>query len=91
MGKSFSQWIDFLYGPIFRVIGFFYRAYTANRARFERFIQSAWIAPLLRALAVLVLVGWILVWYFAADDSRARLSNEVRQIFGESEQPTGKD
>jgi hypothetical protein len=91
VAKSFSQWIDFLYGPIFRVIGFFYRVYSANRARFERIRQSAGISKLLRALAVLVLIGWILVWYFAPDHSRDRLSDEIRKTFGGSEQTTGSD
>lgn len=91
MGKSFAEWIDFLYGPIFRVIGFFYRIFTANRARFERIRQSAGIALLLRALAVLILVGWFLVWYFAPNDSRNRLTNEIRQTLGAPGQSTGND
>ena len=86
MNKSFAEWIDFLYGPIFRVIGFFYRVYTANRARVDRFKQTAGIATLLRALAVMVLIGWILVWYFAPDDSRDRLNEEVRKTLGWPEQ-----
>ena len=89
MGKSFSQWIDFLYGPIFRVIGFFYRTYTANRARVARIRENAGIAAVLRVLAVLLLAGWILVWYFAPDGSRDRLSNEIQQIFGETGKPAG--
>jgi uncharacterized RDD family membrane protein YckC len=91
VAKSFAQWIDFLYGPIFRVIGFFYRVYTANRARFERIRQSAGISVLLRGLAVLVLLAWILVWYFAPDDSRDRLTDEIRRTLGGSEQTTGGD
>jgi hypothetical protein len=91
VNKSFSEWIDFLYGPIFRVIGFFYRVYTANRARFERFKQSAGIATALRALAVLILIGWILVWYFAPDDSRDRLSEEIRKTFGGAGQSEAGD
>lgn len=91
MGKSFTQWIDFLYGPIFRVIGFFYRVYTANRARFERIKQGAGVATLLRALAVLILVGWILVWYFAPEDRRGRLTDEIRKTIGAPEQSTGGD
>ena len=91
VNKSLSEWIDFLYGPIFRVIGFFYRVYTANRARFERFKQNAGIATALRALAMLMLVGWLLVWYFAPDDSRDRLSDEIRKTFGADEQVESND
>lgn len=79
VGKSFSEWIEFLYGPIFRVIGFFYRTYTTNRARFARFTESAGMSMLLKAIAVLILVGWFLVWYFAADEDRNRLTEEVRR------------
>ena len=89
MGKSFSQWIEFLYGPIFRVIGFFYRTYTANRARVARIREKAGIAAALRVLAVMLLAGWILVWYFASDDSRDRLTDEIRQTFGGAEAPAG--
>ena len=89
MGKSFSQWVDFLYGPIFRVIGFFYRTYTANRARVARIRENAGVAVVLRVLAVLLLVGWILVWYFAPDESRDRLADEIRQIFGEYGESSG--
>ena len=79
MRKSFSEWIDFLYGPIFRVTGFFYRTYTANRARFARFTASAWVSMLLKVMAVLVLVGWFLVWYFADEADRGRLTEEVQR------------
>jgi hypothetical protein len=91
VNKSLSEWIDFLYGPIFRVIGFFYRVYTANRARVERFKQTAGIATVLRALTVLVLIGWILVWYFAPDESRDRLSDEIRKTLGGSGQSETRD
>jgi hypothetical protein len=89
VGKSFSQWIDFLYGQIFRVIGFFYRTYTANRTRVARIRENAGVAAVLRVLAVLLLVGWILIWYLAPDDSRDRLNDEIRQVFGEYGEPTG--
>jgi hypothetical protein len=77
--KSFSEWIEFLYGPIFRVIGFFYRTYTANRARFARVTESAGVSLILKAMAVLLLVGWLLVWYFATDEDRTRLTDEVQR------------
>ena len=80
--RSFAEWIEFLYGPFFRVIGFFYRIYSANRARFERLRENARVAGLLRALAVIVLIGWILVWYLAPDERRHRLTEEVKQTLG---------
>ena len=77
--RSFAEWIDFLYGPFFRVIGFFYRTYTANRARFARFTESAGVSILLKSLAILILVGWFLIWYFAPDEDRNRLTEEDQQ------------
>jgi len=64
MRKSHAKWIEFLYGPFFKVIGFFYRSYTANRARIAALKANAKVAVFLRAITVLVLVGWILTWFF---------------------------
>ena len=54
----------------------------ANRARVERLKASKRVAALLRLLAVVVLVGWILIWLFASEDSRNRLTQEVKQTIG---------
>ncbi len=83
MQKSYPKWIEFLYGPFFKVIGFFYRNYTANRARMEKFKTQEKVAALLKLLTVAVLVGWILTWFFASDESRNRLTDEVKQSIGE--------
>jgi len=80
--KSYAKWIDFLYGPFFKVIGFFYRSYTANRARVEALKANARVAVFLKAITVLVLVGWILTWFFASEESRTRLADEVKQSIG---------
>lgn len=82
MQKSYAKWIDFLYGPFFRVIGFFYRAYTANRARVAAFKSNQKVSAFLKLLAILVLLGWFLTWFFASDESRQRLTNEVKQSIG---------
>jgi hypothetical protein len=82
MRKKYAKWIDFLYGPLFRVIGFFYRIYTSNRARYERFKANQAISTVLKAATVLLLMGWILIWLFASDDNRTRLEDEVRQTIG---------
>ena len=87
MQKSYAKWIDFLYGPFFRVIGFFYRTYTANRARVAALKANQKVAAFLKILARLVLVGWILTWFFASEESRQRLTDDVKQsigIFGEN-------
>lgn len=82
MQKSYAKWIDFLYGPFFRVIGYFYRTYTANRARVAALKANQKVAALLKILAVLVLVGWILTWFFASEESRQRLTDDVKQSIG---------
>lgn len=82
MQKSLAKWIDFLYGPFFKVIGFFYRIYTANRARVEAIKANQKVSSLLKLLTVLVLVGWILTWYFASEESRNRLVDDVKQSIG---------
>ena len=77
--KSFPEWIDFLYGPFFRVIGFFYRTYTANRARMAKLTGGQKAASFIRAMTVLILIAWLLIWAFASDESRTRLTDEFKQ------------
>jgi hypothetical protein len=81
---KFSRIIQFLYGPYFKVTGFFYRIYSANRARVERLKANQIFSALLRGLTLLVLVGWILIWMFASEESRIGLLDEVRQSIGVS-------
>ena len=82
MRKPYSRWIEFLYGPFFKVIGFFYRAYTANRARIASLKANAKVASFIRFMAMAILLGWILIWYFASDESRTRLVDDVKQSIG---------
>ena len=84
MQTKFSRVINFLYGPYFKVVGFFYRIYSANRARVERLRANQTFAAILKGLTLLVLVGWILIWLFASDHDRTRLVDEVRQSIGVS-------
>ena len=85
MQKSIAKWIDFLYGPFFRVAGFFYRVYTANRARVEAIKSNPKVSAFLKLLAVVVLVGWVLTWFFASEESRTRLVDDVKQSIGLSD------
>ena len=82
MSPRLARIIDFLYGPFFRIGGFFYRTYSANRERLRRFKSREGVARVLQGLTVLVLFAWILVWLFASDDDRSRLTEEVRQSIG---------
>ena len=82
MATRLQQWIDFLYGPIFRVIGFFYRIYRANRDRVATLTGREKVASLLQNGAVILLIAWILIWFFASDESRNRLTQEVQDSIG---------
>jgi len=82
MKKQYAWWIDFLFGPLLRVIGFFYRSYVANRARLSLFMANPRVAAFFKILTVLVLVGWILIWMLASEESRNRLTEEVKQSIG---------
>jgi len=82
VNKSLSKWIDFLYGPFFRVIGFFYRSYQSNRARIAQLKANEKVSAFLKFMAILILVGWILVWLFASEESRTRLTDDIKQTIG---------
>ena len=87
MQKPYSRWIEILYGPFFKVIGFFYRAYTANRARVARLKANEKVSAFIRIMTILVLLGWILIWYFASDESRTSLVDDVKQSIGFTDSP----
>jgi len=82
LATRLQQWIDFLYGPIFKVIGFFYRIYKTNRDRVTRLTSRKKVASLLQNAAVILLIAWILIWFFASDESRNRLTQEVQESIG---------
>ena len=35
-----------------------------------------------------ILLGWILIWYFASEESRIRLVDDVKQSIGILDSPT---
>ena len=82
MQSKYARIINFLYGPWFWIIGVFYRTYSANRARLARFMANQGVARLLRVLTVIFFGAWILVWFFASDADRTRLTDDVRQTIG---------
>ena len=91
MPKSYSRWIEFLYGPFFKVIGIFYRAYTANRARVEKLKANEKISAFIKFMTIAVLLGWFLIWAFATDESRTSLVDEVKQSIGFTESPSDQE
>jgi hypothetical protein len=84
MQTKFSRIVNFLYGPYFKVVGFFYRIFSTNRARVEKLKANQVFAAILKGLTLLVLVAWILIWMFASEEDRTRLVDEVRQSIGVS-------
>ncbi len=90
MQKPYPKWAVFLFGPLLGVIGFFYRSYTSNRARLAEFKSNPKVAFAISLLAVTVLVGWILVWLFASEGSRSRLTDEFRQTIEGVESTFGR-
>lgn len=79
MAIPYQKWIRFLYGPMFKVIGFFYRAYTSNRAWVEELTSRDKIASFIRNAAVIFLLAWMIVWYLAPEGSSDRLVDEVKE------------
>ena len=82
MAKPYQQWIQFLYGPIFKVIGFFYRAYTTNRGLIDNLKSQDKMASFIRNASIIILLGWILIWYLAPEGSSDRLTEEVKETIG---------
>lgn len=88
MRKAYPKWVVFLYGPIFRIIGFFYRIYTANRTRLQNLKANEKVSSIIKFTAILILLGWILTWYLASEESRDSLVDDVRQSTGGLNTPT---
>lgn len=91
MPKSYPRWIEFLYGPFFKVIGFFYRTYTANRARLEKLKANEKISAFIKFMTIAVLLGWILIWAFATEESRTSLVDDVKQSIGFADSPSDQE
>jgi len=82
MIKPYQRWIQFLYGPFFIVIGFFYRIYKSNRDRVETLITGDKVSSFIRNGTLVILAIWFLVWYFAPEGSSDRLVEEAKQTIG---------
>lgn len=83
MGSK-KNWVEVLYGPWFKIGGFFYRIYTANRQRAKDIKAVSWIRGSLKMATVLTLVVWILIWIFASEESRQRLTDAVKESFNQA-------
>lgn len=83
MKKSHHRWIETLYGPYFKVIGFFYRTYKTNRDWVKNLKTKKQVSSFITATTVIFLIAWILIFLFASEESRNRLTEEVKQSFSE--------
>lgn len=81
MKPTAKKIFDFLYGPFFAVLDFFMRHYKSNRGRLESFISKEKVASFFQGLAVLILVTWIVVFFFAPEEKRKQLMQEMSQNF----------
>ena len=82
MGAHNDHWSKFLLGPIFAVIGFFYRAYMANRERVARLLGGRWISRIIKAAMVLTLILWFAIWLLAPEESRKELTEMAKEFWG---------
>jgi len=82
VAKPYQQWIQFLYGPFFKVIGFFYRTYKSNRDWVDGLKSQEWVSSFIKYAAVIILIGWFFIWYFAPEGSSDRLVEEVKDTIG---------
>lgn len=82
MDKSYQKILQFLYGPFFKVVGYFYRTYKSNRDWIEDVKTGEKASFFIRNGTVVILIIWILIWYFAPEGSGERLSEEVRESIG---------
>jgi hypothetical protein len=81
MAKRRTDWVKILYGPLFTIIGFFYRSYRINRDRVARVMSTPWAASLFRVAVLLTFIAWIGVWLLASDESRHRLTQAVQDTW----------
>jgi hypothetical protein len=82
VAKPYQQWIRFLYGPFFKVIGLFYRTYKSNRDWVDDLKSQEWVSSFIKYAAVIILIGWFFIWYFAPEGSSDRLVEEVKETIG---------
>lgn len=75
------HWYSLLFGPPFKIIGFFYRSFQSNRKRLARLKATSGAASLIKTALVLTLFLWIAVWLLASDESRNRLTETIQQQF----------
>jgi hypothetical protein len=74
--------LRFLYGPPLRTIAWIMETWVSNRERVKRFKENPRIAGLIRNAAIIILLLWALIWIFAPDEYRERLTEEFKAQIG---------
>ncbi len=80
--KPFLIWIKFLYELFFKIVGFFYRIYKTNRDWVDGLKSGEKATSFLQNAAVIIVLGWILIWFFAPEGSGDQLTEEVKETIG---------
>lgn len=57
------------------------RSYKTNRERLDKFMTREKVSSFLQGMAVVILVIWIVIFYFAPDEKRNELTQEIKQSF----------
>jgi uncharacterized membrane protein YoaK (UPF0700 family) len=81
MDKQNGWWSKLILGPIFAVIGFFYRVHMANRERLVRLLRRPWIAMAIKVAVMLILILWIAVWLLTPEETRKELSKMLTDFW----------
>ncbi|OOZ39590.1 hypothetical protein BOW52_07110 [Solemya elarraichensis gill symbiont] len=68
----------FLYGPPLRFLAWIAETYTSNRNRVTSLKENPRVAGLIRNAAIIILLLWALIWIFAPDEYRERLTEEFK-------------
>lgn len=76
------RWYSFLFGPPFKLIGFFYRTYHANRVRLAALVSKPRVSSGLRTVMVLTLVLWIATWLIVPNETPNRFTDAIQENFG---------
>lgn len=81
MKDSTRKILYFLYGPLIRIFNFFVTSYRSNRKSLDDFLSKKRVSSFLRALAVIFLILWIVIFTFAPEEQRKELTRAVKQSF----------
>lgn len=81
MKESSQRIIQFLFGPLLAVIGFFMRHYSANRLRLNNLLKREKIKSFFQGLAIIILIIWVVVFYFAPEEKRGELTEQIKKQF----------